>query len=414
MLAAFSAAVAGFLLRSYTRLVEQGQGLRIVGRLTELIDQPSLLLQFAGRYYLGLFKGLVSPLTGLLDLPVALGGLLVSAASWLGSLPERSAELEAEASELSAHLSAAQAAIAAELHAIHQEGRLPEFAAAVMEAAAQAGGALQGQIVSGARQQGANVADELVEHFLTAPLPDLAEQVGQVVGTVVIEVVLLVFTEGIGNLIAKVGEAARALRPLSRAGAAVGEAVVFIGNAIQKLDDVIGLLASRTVLRPLMPLFEAVAPLVGRMRRFLRRLLGVGEEFSERDRQGWRSRCRPCDRGHFEGRAKPASGPARCGCTPGHPAGARRSTAAGSVATRSAAPSRAAWPRPHTAAASNTGRNSRRRRQQLRLRVPPRATFAVSPEWADRSAAHRFGAGAAGACGRDTVAGGGIPSTRSV
>ncbi|OUM02004.1 hypothetical protein [Variovorax sp. JS1663] len=56
----------------------------------------------------------------------------------------------------------------------------------------------------------------LVDHFLEAPPPELGEQAGEILGTVLIEMVLLLFTEGIGNLITKLGEFARALRPLSR------------------------------------------------------------------------------------------------------------------------------------------------------------------------------------------------------
>ena len=129
-----------------------------------------------------------------------------------------------------------------------------------------------------ARERGSKAADQLVNELRKTPLPELAERAGEIVGMVVIEVVMLAFSDGIGNLIAKLGEFARSLRPLSRGVGAVADVMVGAGRIIAELEHIVGTLMSKTVLKPLMPLLEALEPLLARAQKFSQRLLGLSEE----------------------------------------------------------------------------------------------------------------------------------------
>lgn len=277
VLAALLAAEVSFLHRSYQRLVERGDGLRIVGRVRELLN-PLTAVEFAGRFLWGVLKGLVSPITGLVQLAVAGIRLQLAANQWLYSLPARAPELVAEAIAVQHDLERFSTTASATLRTLRERDQLLAFAGAIFSAASSASDAFEHQLVRAAQRQGTSAADSLVEHFLVTPLPELAETAGEIVGTVVIELVLLLFTDGIGNLITKVGEFVRALRPLSRGAVAFIEVAMAVGRVISQIEHIVGVLLSRTVLRPFMPLFEALEPLLGRMRGFAQRLVGMSEE----------------------------------------------------------------------------------------------------------------------------------------
>jgi len=276
VLAALVAAQGGFLYRSYQRLVEQDQGLRILGRVSELAD-PRTAIEFYGSYLWGVLKGLVSPVTGLVHLAAAGIQLQVAAVEWLQTLPSRAPELVAEAQAIQRDLEAFSATVSVTLNSLSERDQLLEFAGAIFSAAATASEALEQQLVQAAERQGRVAADSLIDHFLEAPLAELGETAGEIVGIVIIELVLLLFTEGIGNLITKLGEFARALRPLSRGATMFLDVALAVGRIIGEIEHVIGALLSRTVLRPLMPIFEALEPLLGRMRQFAQRLVGMSE-----------------------------------------------------------------------------------------------------------------------------------------
>ncbi|MDX2298442.1 MAG: DUF4157 domain-containing protein [Xanthomonadaceae bacterium] len=277
VLAALLAAEVSFLDRSYQRLVERGDGMRILGRTAELLN-PLTAVEFAARYLWGVLKGLVSPITGLISLAVGGIQLQIAAVQWLNGLPQRAPELLAEAVAIQQELQRFSDTASATLSTLREREHLLEFAGALFTAAAGASEAFEHQLVRAAQRQGRVAADSVVDHFLTTPLPELAETVGEIVGVVVIELVLLLFTDGIGNLITKVGEFARALRPLSRGAAAFVDVAIAVGRVITQIEHIIGVLLSRTVLRPLMPIFEALEPLLGRMRGFAQRLVGMSEE----------------------------------------------------------------------------------------------------------------------------------------
>jgi hypothetical protein len=276
IVAALAAAEAGFLHRSYQRLVERDEGLRLLGRVRELLS-PSVAVEFYFRYLWGVAKGLVSPITGLVSLAAAGIQLQVAAVEWLATLPSRAPELVTEAQAIQRELESFSATASATLQSLTQRDQLFAFAGAILGAARQAPEAFEHTIVRAAQRKGRTAADSLIDTFLQAPLPELAETAGEIIGTVIIELVLLLFTDGIGNLITKAGEFVRALRPLSRGVVAFAEVAAGVGRVITQVEHIIGALLSRTVLRPLMPIFEALEPLLARMRGFAQRLVGLSE-----------------------------------------------------------------------------------------------------------------------------------------
>jgi hypothetical protein len=276
VLAAVLAAESSFLFRSYQRLVQQGGAMQFIGRVRELLDFETAVA-FVGRFIWGLLKGLVSPITGLVHLAIAGVRFQAGVIEWINQQAQRAPELIAEAQGLGQAFENFKNAAEQAFGNLRQRERLIEFASAIFATASQAGAYLRDQLVRVAARKGREAADSLVNSLLRTPLPELAEFAGEIIGVVVIEIVLLLFTEGIGNLITKVGEFARALRPLSRGTVIITEVAIRVGRVIAEVEHVIGALLNRTVLRPFQPLFEALTPLLARMRSFLSRLFGFGE-----------------------------------------------------------------------------------------------------------------------------------------
>jgi hypothetical protein len=277
VLAALMAAEAGFIMRSFQRLVTRGEMSAILSRGREL-SNPEVFLAFNARFIWGVIKGLVSPITGLVQLGIAAVQFQNAAVRWMLELAPRIPGLIEEARALSTDLQNFSATAQQTLQTLRQRGQLMEFASGLLREASSAGGAFERYIVGAARRKGHEAADALVDGMLHTPLPDLAETAGEIIGVIVIELVMLIFTEGIGNLITKIGELARVLRPLSRGVVVAAEVLIRVGRAIAQVEHMIGVLLSRTVFRPLMPIFRELEPLLGRMRGFVTRLIGISEE----------------------------------------------------------------------------------------------------------------------------------------
>ncbi|MEP6933734.1 MAG: hypothetical protein ABI988_07330 [Nitrospirota bacterium] len=105
--------------------------------------------------------------------------------------------------------------------------------------------------------------------------------IGHVVGAVVANVLLLVFTEGIGNAIAAIGEAASKLAPALRAFGSVAtkiaEALKVVGGAIKGVEEGIAVIA-KTVLKPLGRVLKPFGELLEELQKWLRKLFGVAEK----------------------------------------------------------------------------------------------------------------------------------------
>ena len=276
ILAAMIAAETSFLLRGYERLVTQGGGLRFLGRVSELLDFGTAV-EFVGRYLWGLLKGLVSPITGLVQLAIGAVQFQAAAIGWITQRALHAPELLREAQGLEQDFRNFANSFERSRRTLLRRDNLIAFASAMFSAASAAAGSFEQTLVAAGERKGREAADSLVDSLLTTPLPQLAEIAGEIIGTVVIELILLLFTDGIGNLITKLGEFAETLRPLSRGVAYFGEVAASVGRVITEVEHVVGAFLNRTVLRPLQPLFEALEPLLARMRRFVSGLLGLGE-----------------------------------------------------------------------------------------------------------------------------------------
>jgi hypothetical protein len=277
VLAALMAAEAAFIERGFRRLVRQGELLMILARVREFADWR-VQAEFGGRFLWGVLKGLASPVTGLVQFAISGIELAGAAGSWALKHMQHKPDVAAEANALAAEFGHFAAVAVANLQSLRSKEGALTFASAVFSAAEAAGTAIEHELVRMAREKGRQAADSLVDELRHRPLPQLAEIAGEIIGTVVIELVLLVFSEGIGNLISKLGEFARALRPLSRGVGVLADVLVTVGGIIAKLEHIVGTLMQKTVLRPLMPLLEALEPLLARVRQFARRAVGMSEE----------------------------------------------------------------------------------------------------------------------------------------
>jgi hypothetical protein len=285
-IAALAAAELGFLDQGYQRLVAQGDAWRIATRLLPLAVPPASVVA-GGQFTLGFLEGVVSPVTGLYHLVVGVVEAAGEATQWLAALPERYPAIVREAGLLAAAFERVGQAATNFVAGLHDPEAARSFALALLAGAE----ALQAQMVAAAQRAGRRAADGAVNEFLTGDLNQIAQTVGMATGTVTIEVALLVFTDGIGNLITKIGEVARILRPLSRGAQAFAAVAGELGGAVTALEELVGLLLSRTVLRPLRPLLEAIEPLILRLRSFGRALIATGEEAAVRAAGGAAARA---------------------------------------------------------------------------------------------------------------------------
>jgi hypothetical protein len=120
---------------------------------------------------------------------------------------------------------------------------------------------------------------------IKAPWAKVGNAAGYALGFAVIQVVLLVSSEGIGNLITQIG---RSLGGLAKAGTFLGrtiegvaEFVTMAGGIITEVEEAVNAVV-QFLLKPMMPVLEPLLkPLAGVMERmggFLRKLFGIAEK----------------------------------------------------------------------------------------------------------------------------------------
>jgi hypothetical protein len=117
------------------------------------------------------------------------------------------------------------------------------------------------------------------------PWAKVGEKVGYAIGFALIQVIILVFTEGIGNAIEE-GAAAlgRFASSLGKLGKAVGTAAEFlgkVGKAISWIENLISKVigaALKPLEKLLKPILEPLTDLLGSLRTWLRKLFGVVEK----------------------------------------------------------------------------------------------------------------------------------------
>jgi hypothetical protein len=126
--------------------------------------------------------------------------------------------------------------------------------------------------------------EELTGRLFSTPWLKVGRKIGYAVGWVAIQVVLLLFTEGIGNAIEKVGAAVgrigevlgRLSEVAGKGAAKVGEFLTAVGEGVSVLEKAVGL-ATKKLLKPLEPLLRPIMKFLEDLDGFLRKLLGIPE-----------------------------------------------------------------------------------------------------------------------------------------
>jgi hypothetical protein len=236
---------------------------------------------FILHYYWGLIKGIFSPITGLIDLAKLAIKLQELQAHILGTAWERRGELATEAGQIAGDFGALSD------RAVQFISGLKQHPLDSVKALANWFSSLGGKAVTAAESGGRSAGKLLLAQF-DKPLDELGEIAGEIIGTVLVNLALLIFTEGLGNAISQIatklgefgsflGKFGKAAEALGAAAVKIGEALEFLGTWITKAETAIAK-AAETVLKPMAPLLEQFGKLVGRLRTFLRELLGVSEK----------------------------------------------------------------------------------------------------------------------------------------
>ena len=127
--------------------------------------------------------------------------------------------------------------------------------------------------------------EELKGRLLSTPWLKIGNKIGYAVGWVAIQVILLFFTQGIGNAIEKVGAAIGRVgeflgglsKVIGQGAAKVAEFVGEIGKIVSAVEEAIaGVL--KKLLKPLEPLLRPIRTFLKDLEGFLRKLLGIPEK----------------------------------------------------------------------------------------------------------------------------------------
>ncbi len=303
-----AAALEGFTEELWRQASDTFSADKVKAALADLADGH--LGEFSGGFSAGLVFGFVSPVTdllGLAALPEQLPLIAASLArrSWDGAAAlAREAELLASsASGLGRHVRAALRDV------VTNPEQLAELIAALgpgARAAAHDAGVAGARTVlslfseeepkerkdtslsdvftstregerAGVLSFGLSKATRLRKYAFRAKWADIGYRIGHAVGTVIANLLLLVFSEGVGNAIAKIagwlGEAA----PLLARGA---KGLATLGRGIAMVEKTIADLLAKGIskLKPLQRVVEPLLALLGRFQGFLRRLFGVAEQ----------------------------------------------------------------------------------------------------------------------------------------
>ncbi len=236
---------------------------------------------FVLHYWWGLIKGIFSPITGLIDLAKLAIQLSTLPAQIMATAWTKRHELAEDASSMSRGMSALATRVSEFL------GGLKSHPIETVKSLAGWFSSLKNDAIKGAEHGGRSAGHDLMSQ-LDKPLPELGEIAGEVVGTVLINIVLLVFTEGIGNAISQIatrvgelgsflGKFGKAAEMLGAVVSKIGSVLDVVGGWVTKAEAAIAKVAE-TVLKPIGPVLEEFGKLVSGLRNFLRTLLGVSEE----------------------------------------------------------------------------------------------------------------------------------------
>jgi Domain of unknown function (DUF4157) len=252
--------------------------------IKDAFAHPTQIGEFILRYWWGLVKGIFSPITGLFDMAMLAGKLDLLASQILDTAWKRRDELLADASQIGKDLAGLGA---------DARDAIANFLKNPVQTVKALGpwlSSLGDEAISKA-EEGGHMAGNALMKQAGKPLPELGETAGEIEGTVLINIVLVVFTDGIGNAISqvatKLGEFASFLGKFGKAAAMAGKIVAELGELlgtvggwISKAEAAMAKVAE-TVLKPIKPVLEKLGNVFKGLDAFLRKLLGISEEVSE-------------------------------------------------------------------------------------------------------------------------------------
>jgi hypothetical protein len=272
------ATVTGFVKEVKVQAARRGSELwEKIKALFSVTGAASFILH----YWWGLVKGIFSPITGLIDLAKLAIKLQMLSNQILATAWTRRADLADDAVKIGAGMSALADRVGKFL------GSLKEHPIDTVKGLANWFSMLGDRAIAKAEAGGRDAAKALLA-VLDKPLNELGELAGEIVGTLLINIVLLVFTEGIGNAITQIagklgefgsflGKFGKAAEMLGVIATKVGELLGTLGTWITEAEAAIAKIAE-TVLKPIGPILEEFGKLVSGLRSFLRKLLGVSQE----------------------------------------------------------------------------------------------------------------------------------------
>jgi hypothetical protein len=365
---AAGASIRGFIAEMRASVGENKDA--ILARLKELLN-ISNLKSLVGGYYGGLLAGIISPITGLFDMLVFADRIRHFMASLVDNASQRFASMVAEAQAVAAGIGAGakdvwNAITKLKEHPIDMLVDLitSNVSGKLEGAANKAGHSAARSIISSiekrfsadqkkpeeAPAEGKDEAplvraDAKIEHFkaelFSTPWSKTGYDIGYGVGFVAVNILLLVFSGGIGNALTKLGSV---LGELGGALGNVGKLVGVLGRTITFVEEAINALMN-VAMKPLQPVLRALEPHLAKFQGFLKKLLGVAEkESAEAAAAGARAAAsmkpRPAPHAPAGGPHAPTSAHPGVPHSQGHPSAAPHST-------KPAGPVKPAEPAPH-------------------------------------------------------------------
>lgn len=228
--------------------VKSGRGKAALEHIRSLITSPWSMAKYYGGFLVGLVIGLVSPITDLIKGVIGLVQLAISATEWLAKWSPMGVAISRERREKIARL-----------YQKFEELKV-EFLTAWAEFVADPRGTIRKfsgflddmmQMALGkAREIGAKAAHAIFD-FLELPYYEMGKSIGEVIGALVAQVLLFIFTDAIGNIIA-------------RGASFLGKAAEFIaGKAVQVFEWVKGFVSQvlsvlRNAVRGALKLFQGL------------------------------------------------------------------------------------------------------------------------------------------------------------
>ena len=271
----------------------------IAGRLSELKHVDNLKSLFGG-YYGGLLAGAVSPLTGLFDMLVFADRMRVMANNMVADAANRFAALLDTGRELVESLGGIASKVKAELSKIvaHPIDLIVSLVSDQGPRKLEAAGNKAGHdaVVAMANAVSKRFAPEAApapetkeeaplaqvdakiekfkESLFSTPWSKVGYDMGYALGFTAVNILMLVFSGGVGNALTKLGsflgELGGVLGNAGKLVTVLGKGILFVEEAINAVMNV--------AMKPLQPLLRALEPHLQKLVMFLRRLLGVAEK----------------------------------------------------------------------------------------------------------------------------------------